>query len=122
MTNKDVCEVFCYDEDKVDRLQENIKTADIAGMSQMLKAIADKNRAKITYILFHDDVLCICDIELILDITIANTYHHQHTLHKEGIVTSRKEGKLVFYSLKDPNIKQPITFALMSGERVTANV
>lgn len=122
MTNKDVCEVFCYDEDKVDRLQENIKTADIAGMSQMLKAIADKNRAKITYILCHDDELCVCDISLILDITIANTSHHLRTLHKEGIVTSRKEGKLVFYSLKDPNIKQLITFALMSGERVTANV
>ena len=59
MTNKDVCEVFCYDEDKVDRLQENIKTVDIAGMSQMLKAIADKNRAKITYILCHDDELCL---------------------------------------------------------------
>ena len=122
MTNKNVCEVFCYDEDKVERLQKEIETVDITGMSQMLKAIADKNRAKITYILCQDDELCVCDIALILGITIPNTSHHLRTLYKEGIVTSRKEGKLVFYSLKDPNIKQLITFALMSGERVTANV
>ena len=122
MTNKNVCEVFCYDEDKVERLQKEIETVDITGMSQMLKAIADKNRAKITYILCQDDELCVCDIALILDITIANTSHHLRTLYKEGIVTSRKEGKLVFYSLKDPNIKQLITFALAHQERVTANV
>ncbi|MGO1923629.1 MAG: ArsR/SmtB family transcription factor, partial [Jeotgalicoccus sp.] len=95
MTNKDVCEVFCYDEDKVERLQKDIETVDITGMSQMLKAVADKNRAKITYILCQDDELCVCDIALILGITIPNTSHHLRTLYKEGIVTSRKEGKLV---------------------------
>lgn len=122
MTNKDVCEVFCYDEDKVERLQKDIETVDITGMSQMLKAVADNNRAKITYILCQENELCVCDIALILGITIPNTSHHLRTLYKEGIVTSRKEGKLVFYSLKDPNIKQLMTFALAHQERMTANV
>lgn len=122
MTNQNVCEIFCYDEDKVNRLQKDIETVDLIGMSRMLKAIADKNRAKITYILSEDDELCVCDIALILGLTIANTSHHLRTLHKEGIVASRKEGKLVFYSLKDPNIKQLISFALAHQEQVTANV
>ena len=122
MTNKDVCEVFCYDEDMVERLQKDIETVDITGMSQMLKAVADNNRAKITYILCQENELCVCDIALILGITIPNTSHHLRTLYKEGIVTSRKEGKLVFYSLKDPNIKQLMTFALAHQERMTANV
>lgn len=49
MIKKDTCEIYCYDEEKVNRIQGNLQTVDISSVAQMLKAIADKNRAKITY-------------------------------------------------------------------------
>ena len=68
MKKKDTCEIFCYDEEKVNRIQGDLQTVDISGVSQMLKAIADENRAKITYALCQDEELCVCDIANILSL------------------------------------------------------
>ena len=122
MNKQDTCEIFCYDEEKVNRIQEDMKTADISGVSQLLKAVADETRAKITYALCQEEELCVCDIANIIDASIANTSHHLRTLNKQGIVKFRKEGKLAFYSLDDDHIRQIMMIALTHREEVVANV
>ena len=121
MKKKDTCEVFCYDEEKVNRIQEDLQTIDISGVAKMLKAIADENRAKITYALCQEEELCVCDIANIIDSTVANTSHHLRTLYKQGIVKFRKEGKLAFYSLDDEHIKQIMMIALTHKKEVKIN-
>jgi cadmium efflux system accessory protein len=122
MINKDTCEIYCYDEEKVNRIQGNLQTVDISSVVQMLKAIADKNRVKITYALCQDDELCVCDIANIIGVTVANASHHLRTLHKQGIVKFRKEGKLAFYSLDDEHIRQIMMIALALKKEVKINV
>ena len=122
MIKKDTCEIYCYDEEKVNRIQGNLQTVDISSVAQMLKAIADENRAKITYALCQDDELCVCDIANIIGVTVANTSHHLRTLHKQGIVKFRKEGKLAFYSLDDEHIRQIMMIALALKKEVKINV
>ena len=122
MINKDTCEIYCYDEEKVNRIQGNLQTVDISSVVQMLKAIADKNRVKITYALCQDDELCVCDIANIIGVTVANASHHLRTLHKQGIVKFRKEGKLAFYSLDDEHIRQIMMSALALKKEVKINV
>ena len=121
MINKDTCEIYCYDEEKVNRIQGNLQTVDISSVAQILKAIADKNRTKITYALCQDDELCVCDIANIIGVTVANASHHLRTLHKQGIVKFRKEGKLAFYSLDDEHIKQIMMIALALKKEVKIN-
>lgn len=122
MIKKDTCEIYCYDEEKVNRIQGNLQTVDISSVAQMLKAIADKNRAIITYALCQDDELCVCDIANIIGVTVANASHHLRTLHKQGIVKFRKEGKLAFYSLDDEHIRQIMMIALALKKEVKINV
>ncbi|KOP31483.1 helix-turn-helix transcriptional regulator [Exiguobacterium sp. A1_3_1] len=122
MIKKDTCEIYCYDEEKVNRIQGNLQTVDISSVAQMLKAIADENRAKITYALCQDDELCVCDIANIIGVTVANASHHLRTLHKQGIVKFRKEGKLAFYSLDDEHIRQIMIIALAHKKEVKINV
>ena len=122
MIKKDTCEIYCYDEEKVNRIQGNLQTVDISSVAQMLKAIADKNKAKITYALCQDDKLCVCDIANIIGVTVANASHHLRTLHKQGIVKFRKEGKLAFYSLDDEYIRQIMMIALALKKEVKINV
>ncbi|MFD1389134.1 ArsR/SmtB family transcription factor [Oceanobacillus oncorhynchi subsp. oncorhynchi] len=122
MSNQQTCEIFCYDEEKVNRIQGDLQTVDISGVSQMLKAIADENRAKIAYALCQDEELCVCDIANILGVTIANASHHLRTLYKQGIVNHRKEGKLAFYSLNDEHIRQIMMIALAHKKEVKVNV
>lgn len=122
MSKKDTCEVYCYNEEKVNRLQGDLQTVDLASVAQMLKAIADENRAKITYALCQEEELCVCDIANIIGVTTANASHHLRTLLKQGIVKFRKEGKLAFYSLDDEHIKQIMTIALAHKREVKTNV
>ncbi len=122
MIKKDNCEIYCYDEEKVNRIQDNLQTVDISSVAQILKAIADKNRVKITYALCQDDELCVCDIANIIGVTVANASHHLRTLHKQGIVKFRKEGKLAFYSLDDEHIRQIMMIALALKKEVKINV
>lgn len=121
MNKKDTCEIYCYDEEKVNRIQGNLKKVDISSVAQMLKAIAGENRAKITYALCQDDELCVCDLANIVGVTVANASHHLRTLYKQGVVKFRKEGKLAFYSLDDEHIKQIMTIALAYKKEVKVN-
>lgn len=122
MNNTDTCEIFCYDEEKVNRVQNDLQSVDISGVSQLLKAIANENRAKITYALCQEEELCVCDIANIIGVSIANASHHLRTLNKQGILKFRKEGKLAFYSLDDAHIRQTMMIVLTHREEVTVNV
>ncbi|WP_163151478.1 metalloregulator ArsR/SmtB family transcription factor [Anoxybacillus sp. MB8] len=113
MSKKDTCEIYCYDEEKVNRIQGELQKEDISSVVLLFKALADENRAKIVYSLCQDEELCVCDIANIIGASVATTSHHLRTLYKQGIVKYRKEGKLAFYSLDDDHIKQLIMIALV---------
>ncbi|KFL15065.1 ArsR family transcriptional regulator [Geobacillus stearothermophilus] len=118
MSKKDTCEIYCYDEEKVNRIQGELQKEDISSVVLLFKALADENRAKIVYSLCQDKELCVCDIANIIGASVATTSHHLRTLYKQGIVKYRKEGKLAFYSLDDDHIKQLIMIALVHEKEV----
>lgn len=122
MSQKDTCEVYCYDEEKVNRIQGELQKEDMSSVAQLFKALADENRAKIAYALCQDRELCVCDIAHIIGSSVATASHHLRTLHKQGVVKYRKEGKLAFYSLDDEHIKQLIIIALAHKKEVKVHV
>lgn len=122
MGHKDTCEIYCYDEEKVKRIQGDLQKVNIIRTVQVFKALADENRAKITYALCLNKELCVCDAANIIGSTVATASHHLRTLHRQGLVKFRKEGKLVFYSLDDEHIKQLMEIALAHVGEVKGNV
>lgn len=122
MSKKDTCEIYCYDEEKVNRIQGELEKENLSSVAQLFKALADENRAKISFALCQDDELCVCDVANIIGTSVATASHHLRTLHKQGIVKYRKEGKLAFYSLDDEHIKQLIIIALAHKKEVKVNV
>ena len=46
MSQKDTCDIYCYDEAKVNRIQGNMQNEDLSSVAQLFKALADENRAK----------------------------------------------------------------------------
>lgn len=122
MSKKDTCEIYCYDEEKVNRIQGELQKEDISSVVLLFKALTDENRAKIVYSLCQDEELCVCDIANIIGASVATTSHHLRTLYKQGIVKYRKEGKLAFYSLDDDHIKQLIMIALVHDKEVKVRV
>jgi len=120
MKNQDTCEIFCYDEDKVKRVREKISKNDFQDMAQIFKVLADHTRLKVAYALCDEDELCVCDVANIIGSTMATASHHLRLLRNMGIATYRKEGKLVFYSLEDEQLKQMIRLAIEHQKEVVA--
>ncbi|MUG86923.1 metalloregulator ArsR/SmtB family transcription factor [Paenibacillus timonensis] len=112
MKNHDTCEIFCYDEDKVNRVREKLSKNDFQDMAQIFKVLADHTRLKVAYALCDEDELCVCDVANIIGSTMATASHHLRLLRNMGIANYRKEGKLVFYSLGDEQLKQMIRLAI----------
>lgn len=106
MDKEEVCEIQCFDEDKVNRLQPRV--GESHGVAKIFKALADDTRAKIIYALSLEDELCVCDVAAIIGSSIANTSHHLRLLRNMGLAKYRKEGKLVFYSLDDDHVRHLI--------------
>lgn len=122
MSEKDTCDVFYFDEEKVNKVQSNLKHVDVSGVAQIFKAMADENRAKMIYALCQEDELCVCDLANIVGVTTANASHHLRTLSKQGLVKSRKEGKLAFYQLDDAHVRQLMMIGLTHSEEVNTHV
>ncbi len=121
MTEKDSCEIFCFDEPKVRKVQSSLASQDIQGMVKMFKVLADETRMKIAYALCEEDELCVCDVANIIGSTMATASHHLRSLKQLGLAKYRKEGKLVFYSLEDDHVRELIRLASTHSKELIAN-
>ncbi|MFG6116870.1 ArsR/SmtB family transcription factor [Halobacillus sp. SY10] len=116
--NDDQCEVFCYDEEIVNRLSRKIENEKFTSTADIFKALSDETRLKIAYILTQETELCVCDVANIIGTTNATASHHLRHLRNMHIAKSRKQGKLVFYSLDDPHVTSMIVTAMVHGQEV----
>ncbi len=75
--------------------------------SRLFKALADKTRLKILMLL-NMRKMCVCEIMVALDLTQPTASHHLGILEAAGLVKGSREGKWVFYSLKNKRITELI--------------
>ncbi|ABR47437.1 regulatory protein, ArsR [Alkaliphilus metalliredigens QYMF] len=68
--------------------------------ASLLKSLAHPTRLEILEILKNQDgELCVCDIYEKLELEQSNVSQHLKVLKDQGILTSRKEGLMVFYKV-----------------------
>ena len=67
-------------------------------MAAIFKALGDENRIRILKLL-HDGEKCACKLLEELNIGQSTLSHHMKILCDAGIVTGRKEGKWMHYSI-----------------------
>lgn len=102
---KENCDIFCVDEEKIKRVQKGLEGIDIDAEIVVFKALSNHNRIKILYALSLEEELCVCDIALVIDSSIATTSHHLRYLHDLDFVDYRKDGKISYYHLTSTIIK-----------------
>lgn len=118
MAKEDVCEVTCFDEEKVTKVKNELSMQNTMEVSKLFKALADDTRVKIAYSLSVEEELCVCDVANIVGCTVATASHHLRLLRNLGLATYRKEGKLVYYALDDEHVKQLVNIAFTHQKEV----
>ncbi|MEG1849894.1 MAG: metalloregulator ArsR/SmtB family transcription factor, partial [Oscillospiraceae bacterium] len=68
------------------------------------KIFGDSTRIRILYVLFEAE-MCVCDIAQLLSMTQSAISHQLKALKQSKLVSCRREGKTVFYSLADDHVR-----------------
>ena len=74
-------------------------------LAELFKIFGDSTRIKILWALDESE-MCVCDLAVLLNMTQSAISHQLRILKQADLVKSRKEGKIVFYSLIDEHVKQ----------------
>jgi ArsR family transcriptional regulator len=85
----------------VTKLKKRVREIDdvtITRLEQVFFGLADKTRLKILRLMTREE-LCACEVMAALGLTQPTTSHHLGILERSRLITSRHEGKWVFYRL-----------------------
>src|SRR5436305_9177427 len=96
----DRCELLCLDLQVAERLRKQRlrpEEADVA--AGKARALSDPTRLMLAAALLEATELCVCDLAWIAERSQTLVSHHVRALRTHGIVRSRREGKMVMYSL-----------------------
>ena len=65
-----------------------------------LEIIGNTNRLKVLLLLSEHERLCVTDLCIILDMSAPALSQHLRKMREAGVVTTKREHKTVFYSIK----------------------
>jgi len=107
--NEVLCETYYDDMTRAEQLKQTMPEEDqFVAASRRLKAAADPVRVKLLYALGQSE-LCVCEMAHLLDMSLPAVSHHLRILRDAELVRYRKEGRLVFYSLRDEILNGAVT-------------
>jgi DNA-binding transcriptional ArsR family regulator len=112
--------------ERVAAARAGVLSLDDAGrLGMLLGMLADPVRSRILFALAAGEELCVGDLALALDVTEDQISYALKMLRMAGLVSFRKEGRMVFYRLSDgfPHqllehcLRDLLTIAAHEGDR-----
>lgn len=96
----DRCDLLCLDLPQAEALRRRrLPAGDAARLAGRARGLADPTRLMLAAALLGAEELCVCDVSWISERAANLVSHHLRVLRTEGLVSSRREGKLVMYRL-----------------------
>jgi len=96
----DRCDLLCLDLEKAEVLRAQVlPVAAAERAARDAKALADPTRVMLAAALAATDELCVCDLAWISGRAENLVSHHVRALRTAGLATSRRDGKMVMYSM-----------------------
>ena len=95
----ELCEATIIHRDTVEKVKDNIPAEEkFKQEAELYKILSDPTRLKILSALSVSE-MCVCDIAALLNMKSSAISHQLRRLKNHKLVKSRKEGKVVYYSL-----------------------
>ena len=87
-------------------LGRSLGAAGATGVATLFETLSDPSRARIVHLLaISEQELCVCDIALVLGMTVSALSHQLRYLRERGAVHGRKDGRIVHYRLVDDHLR-----------------
>ena len=108
----ETCEVKCLNPMKVRQISKQLPKSDtLIGLSDLFKSLSDPTRIRILFSLSKEEV-CVCDLSALLGMSDSAVSHQLRLLRALRLVKSRKEGRVVYYSLTDDHVTKLLEMCL----------
>ncbi len=99
------CEVNEVHEELLKIVKEKMPSEEtIFDLAELFKIFGDTTRMRILFVLFEAEA-CGCDLAVALNMTTSAVSHQLSILKRNKLVKSRREGKVVYYSLADEHVE-----------------
>ena len=99
------CDTYQVHEELVKAVNEKMPEEDeLYDLAELFKVFGDSTRIRILFVLFEAEV-CVCDLAEVLHMTQSAVSHQLKILKQAKLVSARREGKSVFYSLADDHVR-----------------
>ena len=104
----DRCEVDCLHPDAIRPLLGRSLGSDGAGrVAELFGTLADPSRARILHLLaISERALCVCDIALVVGLSVSALSHQLRFLRERGAVSREKVGRIAYYRLVDEHLRR----------------
>ena len=79
-------------------------------LAEFFKVLTDPTRLRLLYALGSGE-LCVCDLSAVTGATVSSVSHHLAALRHAKLVKSRRDGRIIYYSLADVHVHQIIGYA-----------
>lgn len=103
----DACSTECLHPDAVTPLLGlSLGSGGARAVGDLFATLADPSRARIVHLLaISDQDLCVCDIALVLGMSVSALSHQLRFLRERGAVERRKVGRIAYYRLVDDHLR-----------------
>ncbi|HVL05816.1 MAG TPA: metalloregulator ArsR/SmtB family transcription factor [Acidimicrobiales bacterium] len=96
------CELLCLDLPRAEFIRKNRLGPEAAQvLAGRAGGLADPTRLTLAVALQEAGELCVCDLSWISERATNLVSHHLRALRAQGLVRSRRDGKLVIYALTE---------------------
>lgn len=98
----DRCDLLCLDLPKAETVRARRPGQEaLAAAAERAKALGDPTRLAVAAALREADELCVCDLAWVTERSDKLVSHHARALRGAGLVVSRRDRRMVLYSLTD---------------------
>lgn len=117
--NPTPCVRIFADTNHIQQCQQRLTQAApaLSSLANVLALAGNEVRLQMLFLL-ADEQLCVCDLADVLHMTISAVSQHLRKLKEGGIVTARKVGQTVFYTLSPEHLPvlQPLLARLTTTQ------
>ncbi len=103
LPSAELCAIPCFKGELVARLRDAMPADEaLEELVVLFGALADRSRLKILQALSGGEELCVCDVAHVLGVSISAASHHLRKLRDLKILKFRNDGRMAYYSLRQP--------------------
>ena len=106
LVNQGLADTSCTPSERITQLKSRIREDDATyrELEEFFSALGDATRVKMLK-LIADEELCSCEVMAALELTQPTTSHHLGILERAGLLSSKRNGKWVFYKVSNSTIR-----------------